>query len=551
MDKVIGKLCDLLKSDDNLKRCAGAIVLAELAPKDRVVVNALGAALKDAGQMLVIRILEAFEAIASPDVVPHVIPLLDAEDVEIKLRAVTVLSKLGSRIVPEVQSRLRHAGTAQKLVLGELLARIHTVESFRLILELLHDSEFEVVRSVCEAVRRHIVSAGSKERIALHKEAVSFMKSTGSAPNERVLASCLLLIGYLSAPQAYQILLRFAGPGYSGYLRRHALLGLRHLDADGKTAPAIAWRLLSFLEDSDDEIVRLSLDVLDRLPRSILSGARLRQLLESRHASVKLFATRKLVEEDTSAANRELLCLLRNNDGEIRDTAARALAQHKGAAEPLVEALLKETDSELAWTLAKILKPHASLIPAGCRKKLANLLKKKLLAGDALSEPLLYALRHAESSSAETVLREVGLAHKQAGRWHEAVECFRRLVGTESFSDDIRYELSICNLKLSPKELAPQVRGEDQALRGLQVLLHTRSFPLLERLTKDRLLDPAELYYVGFHFAEGVGQDKEFGQKVLEYVVKRWPKSREGKAAKNKLKIVKPGERPVGADGEN
>jgi hypothetical protein len=35
-----------------------------------------------------------------------------------------------------------------------------------------------------------------------------------------------------------------------------------------------------------------------------------------------------------------------------------------------------------------------------------------------------------------------------------------------------------------------------------------------------------------------MGEEQKFGRKILEYVAKRWSKTKEGKAAKNKLKLA-------------
>ena len=101
-----------------------------------------------------------------------------------------------------------------------------------------------------------------------------------------------------------------------------------------------------------------------------------------------------------------------------------------------------------------------------------------------------------------------------------------------------RFELSVCNLKQSVKDVAPHLRAEDQALRGFQTLLTEKAFKLMERLKKEKCLDAADLFYVGFHFSEGTGEEQKFGRQILEYVAKRWPGAKDGKAAKNKLKLA-------------
>ena len=145
---------------------------------------------------------------------------------------------------------------------------------------------------------------------------------------------------------------------------------------------------------------------------------------------------------------------------------------------------------------------------------------------------------HADPKAADGVVREAGLKHKRARRWAQAVECLRRLVNTESFDDETRYALSVCNLKSSAKEIAASARAEDYALRGFQPLARNKAFKLFEQLKKETALDAADLYYVGFHFSETTGEEKEFGEALLRHVVRRWPRSETGRAAKGKLKLA-------------
>ena len=59
---------------------------------------------------------------------------------------------------------------------------------------------------------------------------------------------------------------------------------------------------------------------------------------------------------------------------------------------------------------------------------------------------------------------------------------------------------------------------------------------LSAELEKMIWLEPEDLYYLGFHFAEQVGQQKQFGGKVLHLLMKRSPRAKLAKAAKTKLR---------------
>jgi hypothetical protein len=262
---------------------------------------------------------------------------------------------------------------------------------------------------------------------------------------------------------------------------------------------------------------------------------------------VRAFAARRLGETDTAPANRRLIELLEHEDTEVREIAAGSLAAHKKAATLLLGALAQAGDAEAAWRLAKILKPHGGAVSGKALRPFAAKAGKALLAGDPLAEPLLYFLRNADPKTAEAAVLGAGLAHRRAHRYAEAVACLRRLIGTEAFDDEVRYALSVCNLKLSPKEVAPALRAEDHALRGFQALQRNTAFGLAGRLKKDKTLDAADLYYVGFHFAEQAGEDKELGDAILAHVAKTWPRSEQGKVAKSRVKAEAAAKRRRGA----
>lgn len=537
MDATLQAVCGLLTSSDPARRHAAAIVLAELAPKDAAVVEALGKALNDTNALLAGHILDAFDAIGSAAAVPYVVPLLDSDSMELKLRAVAMVAKAGDRVVPEIRRRLEAAKGSGRLVLVDLLARIHGKAAFESLLGLLFDPDFEFVKAVCESVRRHMPDVSPKMRASLHAQLTAFMETPKVKGQERTVTSCLLLLGAIGEPDARTPLLAYAAPKHSLYVRRHALIGLKGLDLEGSPGAVVARQLVPYLAETDDGLVRHVLDILARLPAV---KADWKEWLASPHAAVRSFAVRRLADDDSPAANTQLLALLQHADTDVREVAAGALSGHKSATKPLLDALEASEDPESAWRLAKILKPHSAAMDTRAFKRFSALAAADLKAGNPRHEALLYVLRNVNAKAADEVVLEAGLAHRKAKRWSEAVECLRRLTNSELFDDEMRYALTVCNLKVSPKELSPQMRAEDHALRGIQSLLRVPAFKLADRLKKDRALDPADLFYVGFHFAELTGDDKALGVALLDHVAKSSPRSAEGKAAKNKLKLVQP-----------
>lgn len=529
----------MLQSPDGMRRCAAAMVLTEIAPRNDTVIKALGVALKDANQLLTRYVLEAFEAIGSRSVVPYVLPLLDAEDMETKLRAAGIVARTGGDNVEDLERLFKNASPQQRRVLVDILARIHNRKAMQLILETLFDPDFELVKEACQAVRRHIGDAAPKERTALHKQVAKFMTSSHVKKNDRVLTSSLLLIGSIGATDARNILLKYSTPRNLGYIRRNALLGLRGLEFTGAAVNQIARQMIKYLAEPDfPNIGSNALDIIEKLSLPKSYDSQWRKFLKSKHPNVRTFAARKLAVADNAAGNRLMMSLLRHDDPQVSEIAAGALARHKGATKLLLPALARERKSEPAWRLAKILKPHSDSLDKKTVKKFTALAIRDVEAASPRSEALLYFLRNIEPKLADNVWRDVGLKFRKARKWSKAIDCLRKITTSEIYDNELRYELTVCNLKQSSKDLAPNLRAEDFALRGLQSLNAEKGFKLFERLKKEKVLDATDLYYAGFHFSEGTGEEQKFGRRLLEHVAKRWPKTKDGKAARNKLKTV-------------
>jgi HEAT repeat protein len=539
MDRMLKTICGLLESPDPMRRRAAAIVLAELAPREQAVVAALGAALPQADAMLAACLLGALEASGLPSAAPWVVPLLDSDSLELKMRAAAVVAKGGTAVVPVMRERLASAAPLQKALLADVLARMPSREAFKVLLDLLFDPDPEVARQVCEAVARHVGEAPAPVRSALHRETVAFMNAPRSRGQERVLAACLLLLGSIGQPEARTILLAHGAKSFSLAVRRQALIGLKGLTLTGAAAAEVMRRVLPNLEDTDEGIVRHTLDILGRLPPAITAKAPWRKLLQSTISMVRVAAARRVAAADTATVNRELLALLKHRDPEVQEVAAGALAAHEGATRMLLEALAGAEDPAAAWRLARILKPHAEAVDAKARQQFLALAAGDLERGHHRGEAILYFLRNVDPAVADGVLREAGLKHKAARRWEAGVECLRRLAGTERFDGAARYALGVCNLKLSPRQLTPQARLEDPALRGFQTLAREKAFKLAARLKKEKVLDAKDVFYVGFHLSALSGEERAVGLELLDHVAVSWPKTEEGKAARHKLKLAR------------
>ena len=69
-------------------------------------------------------------------------------------------------------------------------------------------------------------------------------------------------------------------------------------------------------------------------------------------------------------------------------------------------------------------------------------------------------------------------------------------------------------------------------------LYRNSAFPLYEALKKEKSLAPEEYFALGFSLVERSGQERNLGKDLLDHVAAKSPRTKIGKSAKNKLKLL-------------
>lgn len=539
MDKQLQKITTLLTSDQPQRRLAAAIVLGELGPSDTDVVQALGAALGSADEALTRELITALGATRHKAAFPYLLPLLLTAPPAVRDRAGRALALLKMDVEAELQKVWAKATDEQKRTLLDVFARLHSTSATRFLLGGLFDPDFEMVKSICGAIRRHISDASEQERKDLFKQVESFLKTPKVKKDMRATTSCLILLGSLGNPAARALLLDYIGPKQIPFVRRNALQSLANLGKDGPGVDAMVKKVLPLLKEDDIEnVVTPALLLLGPVEFPAGAIADVQKLTNSKNASVRRFAVRKLGFQKGKKIVAQMLEWLADADQEVRDIASRALCHIEDAAQPLLEKLAKAAKPDEAWAIVKLVKPHAERLATAGKKKIVERCFDLLEKNDPRSEPYIWLLRNTDAAAFNAHLAAAGEDFRKRKKFAAAVHCLRLLASTEMFTPQVRYQLSFSGLKTSPKDLSPARRYEEPCLRGFGALLRDPSFKLFDLLAKDKkLLEPEDAYYLGFHFAESpLGHERKFSEQVFELLKDNWPRSEQAKAAKNKLK---------------
>jgi hypothetical protein len=202
-----------------------------------------------------------------------------------------------------------------------------------------------------------------------------------------------------------------------------------------------------------------------------------------------------------------------------------------------VKELLGCDDERRAWVIAEVLSARAEPWTKGEGAALLARLDASLERDDRLWSALLHAVRAAglEARAAEE-LGERGRDLVKKKKFAGAIARLALRLELPSPDDETRFLLAAARLKAGARNLAGLARRRDEALEGLAAL-ERGTFPIAERLRKTRFLAPEELFYVAFNLAEQPAT-REASAELLRHVVKQSPRTKVGKAARNKLALL-------------
>jgi hypothetical protein len=245
----------------------------------------------------------------------------------------------------------------------------------------------------------------------------------------------------------------------------------------------------------------------------------------------------KVAEFDQPEVAAALLKQLNHPDRGLREAAVARLGRLDSGRKAMAQALLEADSPDHAWILARAQEAFVATYESAVRKRLLDRACTYLEKNDRRADAILSVLRAANFNTLRDALEARALALRKKKKYEAAVLFLRLLARDPACGATIRMELAACNLKLSAHDLSTEARAADPCLNQFASLVHgDHADELTAFLRKAKWLTPAELFYLGFHFAEKERQEKEFGGNVLRMVVERAKKTKIGRDAKSKLR---------------
>ncbi|HEV8340761.1 MAG TPA: HEAT repeat domain-containing protein [Candidatus Binatia bacterium] len=537
MDNTLQQLLTLVENGTVEQRCATLLVLGALKVENPRVLKTVGAILDHSNPVLKDYALRYFEEVRSQAGVPLLLKCLEEPDREMQERAVRLLSGVGRAVVhPLVQcaptaSRLWHLNAAR------VLCAVRGKTALKGLLQMLVSGTDDFNKSVCDLMIPAMREMGAKEQEQLYSEMETFAKSLDINRQKPAVVSAIRLLGQIGRPQARHWLFRFLGSEHPPSLRSHALVALLHCLRKEELRKDEHAKLFALLEEAEfSEVTRLTLELLDAHAlaedsRPVLSG-----LLGSPHEAVQKFALRKMGDFSSPATVRTLVQQLGDPDYGRRDIAARSLHKIPEARAALIKELVACDNPSKAWTIAELLPSYEGK----WRQETLDALWKRLQAAVAAEDRIQAAFLHALKSASADYAYEQLAAHAarliKAKKYKEAIPFLAQLKEFSDFRPEHKFQLALAQLKRHPHTVAS--RRQDVTVDLLSDLYRTSAYPLLEALKKEKNLTPEDLFYLGFTLVERPGDGRGLGKNLLEHLAAHFPRTKYGKNAKNKLKLL-------------
>ena len=537
MDATLKSLVGLLAGTNVEARCAALVVLTQLEIADARAANAVAALVASANVLVRDFALGYFEQVKTPIAVEHVLPLLDAEDQPVRDRVVAILASHGAAAVTTGKRALKDAPRRRLNALIDLFARVRTAAALDALFDLMTNDDFDTSRAACDAVVAVVATLRETERADIFRRASAL---AAAAKGHRThLVAAAKLFGALADPRARKPLLAMLDRREPQVVRTHALGALVHcLRGKALTTAEIAALLAALDDDDEPGILRPAVRLLEDQPLDRAALARLNQLAESPQPIVKRFAIQKLGSFDSTAVVKTLIAYLTDASYTRRDQATATLKALPAARLLLMKELLACDDERKAWTLADIVLLH----DRGWKRDTLVALWEKLQAAmedreDRLYAALQHVLQAVDAAWLHAQIRSRADKLRKTKRFAESARWLTLLKDSPAWDDEARYAFAVAALKSHPHPLTAGAHRADAGVDTLRALGDS-PFPLAERLRRERVLDPEDLYYVAFNLAEARGESRGVARELLEHLAGRFARTKVGKAAKNKLQLV-------------
>jgi HEAT repeat protein len=536
LDATGKKLLKLLQPDHSAEiRAAAAQAIGEIGLRDKETVRLLIALLDDPNQGPRQQAIAALGKLRIEKALPKLLERVGhgGPEADLAAQAAAQLGAKGAKALRDLMSQV--APGLRRRIAAALAASGAMTDSPSAVVSLL-DGDPGVVDAATSTLSAEIPTLSAGHRKALADHLLALLKATGKGPALPIASQTAVvrLLGSLQDARAVPVFWDRVQSPYPPELRAAALQALgAKVNASKKSH---FQRLLTCAVDPDFRVAAPAMLILKTLPVTPAVLPAWLTLLDAPDIAVRRLGMEKVGSHDRPEIAAALLEQVTHRDHGVRDEALARLGRLEHGRRAMVEALLEADSAEQAWLLARAQEPFVRDGEPAWRKRLLDQACAYLEQGDRRADALLWVLRAADAPALRDALEARALALRKKKNYETAMLFLRLLARDPGCGAPLRMELAACGLKMSARDLNAEARAADLCLSSFANLVHSFPEELAQFLRKAKWLEPKDLFYLGFHFAEKEKQEKQFGGEMLKLVIERAKKSKIGKDAKSKLR---------------
>ncbi len=534
MDISAKKLARLMRADQPIEVRGSAVVVAsELGVKDAEINAELLERLSDESDAVRIQAIKAAGRLKLTKSLPILLERITLGGEEAKLSA-EAAAKLGAEAVRKLQDLMNGVAPGLRRVIAVALtgAGGAGVEAG---VQVLLDRDPNVAAASASAMVGRVPTMPAEQKARLVEELVALLADKKAKLATASEMSLMKVLAALNDPAAADVVWDRTVPPYPPEVRAAALAVVANWMPAEPTKEQFR-RLFLCASETGFNIVAPALLALNKVAVTDKMLPDWSKLFTAPDMAARKLALEKLGDRDTPEVADAIMAQLDHHDRNIGELARKKLSKLEHGRERLGGALLDAKTADEAWQLARSVSAFAGDFPEKLRASIFARGCKYVEAGDPRVDALLFLLREVDSAKLRDRLFERAVELRKKKDYDTALKYLKVLTRDPSAGYPIRLEAALCGLKKSVKEIAADSRGNDPCLRLFEQTLGNHAAETLATVEAAKWLDEADLFYVGFHFVERLGTEKEFGAGLLRLVVKASPRSKAAGAAKNKLK---------------
>ncbi len=538
MNSTLKAVSNLLKQRDAELQIAAIRVLGAIEAKEPGIIKMMGELLVNSGNPNVRRsVLNAFEHNPHDLALKFLLENLEKDEGTQQL-TLDVIANIGSKAVPHIAQTMAKASQNVQRSLATVLPKIKTPAAHAVYIDCCFSDDPDIVRNAVHTLREEISNYNTREQGDLRDKIISALKDKRAVNNDSANSAFIISLGIIGQVQAKIKIIPFLDKKFPTQVRRHALMSLSRFEYIGTRHQDVFEAVLPILdEDKYEELVRHAVQVLSRLRPRRTDNNKIRILLDNKHIGVKVYAIHALSQLDSITNATSILELLHSPEVKLRESASEALRTMPSAVNVILRCIDEVTNKKEAFEMVRILENHGNRIkPDKAREMIAHMLEL-YESGDDHYQLYRMALRHLRGDVLQEELCEIATKERKNKNWDKVRDTLKLLDHTDLLTPDIRFRLATAKLKTSKKDISRSFRLSDYCLEHISIMLADDAKGFRKKLLAEKVLDPDDLYYVGYHFSEQQNAERRFGIELLTHIASKHAKTEAGKQAKKKLKV--------------